>query len=272
VRTGPLCLSLALAGLGTLAVVIASRPATASSGTGVPPGAPVHEVHLDPGALADQCTRVQRVEKGDTFSEIAQRSLGTVRRAAELQTLNPRVDAKSLRVGQSLLLPPRKAAGRWVDFYASGRDGGAQPVGLGAPAALALGPVRVFAVPHARLLVLRAAARGAEPTEAALLADPEVAASEPFAAAVSGSRPPARAVTRLKVAALAGRDLKVSLVEQQLYGATGHRLAAYEDADTGGGLAVPLLLVVAGLVVFALVAVAARRMAALDPEDGSRAA
>jgi len=41
--------------------------------------------------------------------------------------------------------------------------------------------------------------------------------------------------------------------------------------EIGGGLAVPLLLVLAGLVVFALVAVAARRMATLDGEEKARA-
>lgn len=271
-RTGPLCLRLALTVLGALGVLLALRAAAASSGEGSAATAAAHEVHLDPGALADSCTWLLKVEKGDTFSEIAAESLGTARRAGEIQRLNPKIDARSLRVGMSLLLPPKKAGARWVDFYAAGKTSPAQPVGLGRPAVLPSGPVRLFAVPHARLVVLRAAARGAEPTEEALLSDPEVASSELIPATVPGSRAPARAVSRVRVAGLAGRALQVTVVEQRFLGATGHPVDAQDEVETGGGLAVPLLLVLAGLVVFALVAVAARRMAALGPEDASRSA
>lgn len=268
-KTGPLVLFAVLASLGAAAFVLGSQTATASSGDGPAPGAPVHEVHVDPGALAGSATWVQRVEKGDTFGELAQRHLGTARRAADIQRLNPKVDPRALRVGQSLLLPPRKAGSRWVDLYVSA-GGAAQPVGLGAPAQLGIGPVRVFAVPHGRLLVLRAAARGPEPTQDALLADPEVAVSEPLVLA-SGGPAIARATSRLEVTALAGRRLEVRVADQRLYGAKGHRLAAYAETESGGTLAVPLLLVLAGLIVFALVAIAARRMAAI-PEDESRRA
>jgi LysM repeat protein len=267
VRTGPLVLSVALAGLGALVMASTSQQATASSGEGTAPAAAVHEVHVEAGVLTKSATWVQRVEKGDTFSEIAQRHLGTAKRSTEIQRLNPKVDARSLKIGQPLLLPPKQAGGRWLDLFVSGPDGVAQPVGLGTAARLPLGPVRVFAVPHARLVVLRAAARGSELTEAALVADPEVAASAPLAPTRADRRTLGRVVSRLEVTGHAGRTLEVRLLEQQVYGAKGHRLAAVQDADTGGGLAVPLVLVLAGLIVFALVAVAARRMAALDPND-----
>jgi hypothetical protein len=78
-------------------------------------------------------------------------------------------------------------------------------------------------------------------------------------------------VSRVRVAGVAGRALQVTLVEQRFLGTTGHPVDAQDDPGTGGGLAVPLLLVLAGLVVFALVAVAARRMATLDAEEQARA-
>ena len=98
-----------------------------------------------------------------------------------------------------------------------------------------------------------------------------MAASAPIAATRADRRTLGPVVSRLEVTGQAGRTLEVRLLEQQVYGAKGHRLAAVQDAETGGGLAVPLVLVLAGLVVFALVAVAARRMAAIDPNDAPSA-
>ena len=70
---------------------------------------------------------------------------------------------------------------------------------------------------------------------------------------------------------LEGTRLHVAVLEQQLFSASGQRVPALaEDGETGPGLAVPLLLVLAGLVVFALVALAARRMHAVETiEPGS---
>jgi LysM repeat protein len=234
--------------------------------------APVHEVELEPGALAAVSTWTVEVEKGDTLSEIAQRSLGSARRSGDIQRLNPRVDAKALRVGQALLLPPSKIppGSKWMDFVVAAPGGAMRAVGLGEPATLPLGPVRVFAVPHERLVVLRAAARGPDVTEAALRSDPQVAESAPIEASAGDGRVLARAVTRVRVSGISGRTLRIDIVEQNLYGATGHRVAPTAESDTGGSWAVPLLLVLAGLVVFGLVALAARRMAAVE-ERGSGA-
>ena len=250
----------------------AATPPRAGASTPTARAGPVHEVQVDPGALAAIATWSVEVEKGDTLSEIAQRALGTARRANDIHRLNPRVDPKAMRVGQTLLLPPKStpAGTKWLDFVVAAPGGSGRAAGLGESAALPLGPVRVFAVPHDRLLVLRATARGAEVAESTLLSDPEVAASPPIEAATTDGRTLARAVTRVRVTGRSGRTLKVEVVEQNLYGATGHRVPPAAEADAGGSWAVPLLLLLAGLVVFGLVALAARRMAAVD-EGGPRA-
>ena len=258
----PLLWTLLLAaGLVTMAVGSASGS--------VEPGArvPVHEIHLEPGPLSDACTWMLRVERGDTLSEIAEQQLGTVKRAPEIQRLNPRLDAKSLRVGQALAMPPKRLVakkgapgGRWFDFFAAADGGTAVALAPEAPGLLPLGPVRLFAVPHEHLDVLRASSREGLIRAAALQADPLVAVSEPVEPVAADGRALARAVTRLKVTALEGRSLRLVTVEQQLFGATGHRVPTPAEIEEGGNLAVPLLVVLAGLAVFALVAFAARRM------------
>lgn len=48
---------------------------------------------------------VYRIRKGDTFWSIASRKLGNGKRWRELAALNPRVNHRSLRVGQPIYIP-----------------------------------------------------------------------------------------------------------------------------------------------------------------------
>lgn len=48
-----------------------------------------------------------RVEKGDTLNAIAQKMLGSVRRADDILSLNESIDPDNLQVGDELRLPPR---------------------------------------------------------------------------------------------------------------------------------------------------------------------
>ena len=250
--TGGLCLLL-------------SRPADGSvDGDGAEA---LHEFHVDAVGLLGRTSWVVRVERGDTLSELAQRHLGTAKRTAEVQRLNPSVNAKVLRVGQGIVLPPKDATG-WLELYAAAPGGIAQPVGLGEPALLPLAPVTVFAVPHERVATLRSLDRDRQLVEALLSADAQVARSAPIEAQAAPGRGLARAITRVRVLGLANRRLDLAVLDQHLLSASGHRLVpAAEEGQAAGGLAVPLLLVLAGLVVFALVALAARRMQAAERAD-----
>lgn len=233
--------------------------------------APVHVVYLDPGEFSSGTTWTCRVARGDTLSEIAKRELGTTKRTSEIQRLNPGVDARALRVGQVLQMPPRHAGkGQpWLDFFVALPGGKAQPLLPDAPATLPMGPVRLFAVPHEHVSVLRRQAGAGALPESLLYTDPKVAHSDLVGVQAPPDRTPARAVTHLTVTALDGRTLALTVREQQLYGATGHRVPPADEAQESGSLLSPLLLVLAGLVVFALVALAARRLSAPE-SDGTR--
>ncbi|MCA8965128.1 MAG: LysM peptidoglycan-binding domain-containing protein [Planctomycetes bacterium] len=52
-------------------------------------------------------TRKYIIAKGDTLEGIARRELGDPRRVGDLQQLNPGVEAKSLKIGRSLVLPAK---------------------------------------------------------------------------------------------------------------------------------------------------------------------
>lgn len=261
-------LPLVVAGLGAGGFCLLLSAPAAGSVEGASAD-PVHEVHVDAVGLMGQTGWVVRVERGDTLSEIAQRHLGTVKRTPEVLRLNPSVNAKALRVGQAIVMPP-KDAGRWLDLFAATPGGIAQPVGLGAPAVLPMGPVTLFAVPHARVATLRALDRDRQLIEPLLRADTEVARSAPIEAEAAAGRGLARAITRVRVQGRTGQTLEFSVLDQHLLSASGHRLVpAAEEGQDGGGFAVPLLLVLAGLVVFALVALAARRMHAVERNDDS---
>ena len=59
----------------------------------------------EPPAVA--ASRDYKIKKGDTLEGIAIRELGSRSRLAEIQQLNPRVEAKSLQIGQTIKLPIR---------------------------------------------------------------------------------------------------------------------------------------------------------------------
>jgi LysM repeat protein len=263
---------LAAALLLVVGLCLVSSPAADGSVEGLAP-APVHELHVDAVGLSGRTAWVVHVERGDTLSEIAQRHLGTAKRTAEVVRLNPRVNAKALRVGQPIVLPPKNTAG-WLELYAATPGGLAQPVGVGEPAVLSLAPVTLFAVPHERVAALRALDRDRQLVESLLRADARVLRSAPLEAQAAAGRDLARAITRVRVVGLKGSTsegmaLELAVLDQHLLSASGHRLVpAAEEGQETGGLAVPLLLVLAGLVVFALVAVAARRMEAAGRADG----
>gem|GEM_PF-4062906 len=260
---------------GGLCCLLLSRPADGSvDGEGAEAR---HEFHVDAVGLLGRTSWVVRVERGDTLGALAQRHLGTVKRTADVQRLNPGVNAKVLRVGQGIVLPPKSTTG-WLELYAATPGGIAHPVGLGEPAVLPLAPVTVFAVPHERVAALRSLDRDRRLVEALLRVDAHVARSAPIEAQAAPGRGLARAVTRVRVVGLTGlaledggpadRRLELAVLDQHLLSASGHRLVpAAEDGQAAGSLAIPLLLVLAGLVVFALVALAARRMQAAERSD-----
>ncbi len=237
-------------------------PAAARANVEAPPPAPQHVIYLDAGGLAAQNTWRYRVAKGDTLGGIAQKQLGTTRRTAEIQRLNPAVDPRALRVGQVLLLPPKGVtkARPWLDVLVALPGGPAQALQVDAPVTLPLGPVRVFAVPHAHLSRLRRGSGTAAAAAAALFADPQVACSELIGVPVPAGQSPGRAVTHLALEGLEGRALRVAVREQRLYGGTAAPLASAAPAPASGGLLTPLLLLAAGLVVVGLVLLAARRL------------
>ena len=234
-----------------------------------PGAAPVHEIHLDPGALAEGTPTTVRVARGDTLSEIAKARLGSAKRVAEIQRINPGLDARTLKVGQVLKLPPRRvtASAGWLELYVALPGGPAHPIAAGQPVTLPVGPVRVFAVPSTELKRLHALAGKRGLTETLLFGDTQVARSGLFDVGTPEGRDLVRAVTHLEVTGRRGSTLEVLLREQQVYGATGRRVTSPEGEEGSSPLA-PLLLVLAGLALFGLVAFAVRRMAAPD-SDGA---
>jgi hypothetical protein len=227
----------------------------------------VFELHVDAVGLLGRTSWLVLVERGDTLSEIAQRHLGTAKRTAEVQRLNPKVNAKALRVGQRIVLPPKDRTG-WLELYAAVPGGIAQPVGLGDPAVLPLTPVTLFAVPHERVAMLRSLDRDRQLLEPLLRADLLVARSAPLEAQAAPGRGLARAITRVRLLGLTGQKLELATLDQHLLSASGHRLVpASEEGQAAGGLLLPLVLVLAGLLVFGLVMLAARRMQTAERAD-----
>ena len=70
-------------------------------------------------------------------------------------------------------------------------------------------------------------------------------------------------LTKVRVTAQRGNDLDVMVLDQHLLSSTGQRVAPAAGGSGGAGgrgMLVPLVLVCAGLLVFALIALTARRL------------
>lgn len=273
-------LALGLLALGLVATPL--RPVAAER-----EGKPVHVVHLDPGALKDRTAWLVRVERGDTLSEIAKERLGSAKRTSELQRLNPEVDARGLRVGQFIKLPPRRLDPQtpWVHLFVGLPGGLVHPLLADQPVTLPLGPVRLFAVPDGHLRTLRASAgsggKGASQkgstrnnkdatdkadrtalAAATLFADPLVSHSPLVELPVVATAWPSRVVTTLRLVGLEGRTLHIAVRDQQVDGAPAPPLAS--EAPAAGRSLAPLLIALAGLALFGLWAWATRRKREAD--------
>jgi hypothetical protein len=144
-------------------------------------------------------------------------------------------------------------------------------VGLGTPALLPWGPVTIFAVPHARVEALRGLDRDRQLTEPFLRADAQVGRSQafqptPYEPGSASAQALARVRTKLRVTGQRGTELDVRVLDQHLLSSTGQRLAPTEGGLGGRNMLVPLVLVCAGLLVFALIALTARRLSGLGHE------
>ena len=58
-----------------------------------------------PGDVDTSRIRIYRIQAGDTYWNIAVRILGDGHRWKEIKELNPKVDAKNLKIGQTIRLP-----------------------------------------------------------------------------------------------------------------------------------------------------------------------
>lgn len=81
---------------------VTARPVTPRPGAQQQPAAPVPAPAPTPVA-ARTCV----VGSGETLGDIAQRELGSARRAREIAELNGLANVNQIRAGQSLRLPPR---------------------------------------------------------------------------------------------------------------------------------------------------------------------
>lgn len=267
-------LRVGLRGLVLLVALALGGPAAAE------PGCPVldftwQNFQVDAGALSSRVARRVTVAAGDTLGALAQRHLGSVRRTPQILALNPGLDPKTLRVGTELWLPAASDAGEWMELLllpSESSPWGGEPV-LARESQwrkLPLGPVRVAALPASHLRELRRLGGGRLRVEA-LEHDPQVALSAPLDARAQDGAAVSRGVTRVRVRAVEGRRLLLDVLEQTIYSASGHRVALASEAPLEhGSLAAPLLLVLGVLVLFALVAWAARRMAAPAGTDAPR--
>lgn len=75
-----------------------------SNTTGKPSAGPV-KPKAAPTPQPGATTRKYIVKSGDTLGEIAQRQLGSTRFVKSIKALNPKLDARRLQVGKSILLP-----------------------------------------------------------------------------------------------------------------------------------------------------------------------
>jgi hypothetical protein len=261
-----------LARLAALALILlTSTPsATANPGCGSL-SFPSQQVLVEPGVLGSRVARRVKVGTGDTLGELAQRHLGSVRHTAQILALNPGVTATELRVGSEMWVPPTPRSEEWLELLVLAPPTSWSTATVlardSAYAMLPVGPVRIAAIPAARLAALGGPGRVTLET---LQSDPQVALSAPFETRAADESAVSRRTTRVRVRAVEGRRLVLEVLEQSLWGDAGRRVPlASEAALEHGTLAAPLLLLLGGLVIFALVAWAARRMAAGDPDAGS---
>jgi hypothetical protein len=261
-----------LARLAALALVVVTCVSSAAAEPGCPSFPfPSQQVVVEPGVLGSRVARRVKVGAGDTLGELAQRHLGSVRHTAQIQALNPGVTATTLRVGSEVWVPPTPRSEEWLELLVLAPPRGRVPATVlardSAYAMLPVGPVRIAAISAARLAALGGPDRI---TREALETDPQVALSAPFETQAADEAAVSRRTTRVRVRAVEGRRLVLEVLEQSLWSDAGRRVPlASEAALEHGTLAAPLLLLLGGLLVFALVAWAARRMAAGGPDAGS---
>lgn len=62
--------------------------------------------------VGDSTATTYKVQTGDTFESIARNKLGDAKRQTEIAKLNPKVQPNRMRVGQELVLPGAKPAGK----------------------------------------------------------------------------------------------------------------------------------------------------------------
>lgn len=96
----------------------------------------VGETRVALGAWADGVHTAWRIEAGDTYAAIANKQLGTARRADELKDLNPGIDPQRLRIGQTVWLPARDPKAKdapWLYVLARGPGGTPVPCAAAQP-------------------------------------------------------------------------------------------------------------------------------------------
>lgn len=85
------------------AVVLGGQPPVVNQNPGFVPPTPTQPLVVVPSPT--QSTNEYVVQRGDSLARIARTRLGAESRWQEIAALNPKVDPKSLDVGQKLLLP-----------------------------------------------------------------------------------------------------------------------------------------------------------------------
>lgn len=272
----PLLCALLLAGGGPAAADI------------VMPGQKILTVEnkLDLGEFADYATRTWTVRKRDTLGHISELLLGTSRRVAEIEALNPGIKPEALQIGQVLLIPPRRGGGAarqadlpdedgdgeatpskvrpWMDFYAVTMPGWQTLTRIGAGGTLPWSPYETMVVgvlhEHAAAFETAfAAAEGDFAKRSAVLNGRHVFKSPGFAGRYSTTESDARSRIRREWTLVDAKDgkLVVQKAHEQGYGAGGQPVEGGSAGFFGStGL---LLLLLAATALFGILLVARMR-------------